>query len=138
MSATLSEETSFPTPSEESVPSDGEDQSEYEWVVECGYDPPHEHRFPMDWQFGGADGTDWRADERWQPSTYFYFDDRLHLIHMTQVPACDDEAIDLFTWVASLGTAFNPVWLRVKRPDGSSETLPVTYNKQTDEVYDNE
>lgn len=107
-----------------------------ELVVECPFDPPHEHVFPEDWQFGGADGSDFRTDPRWRPSVYVYISDRLQLLHTTVAPSCDDEAIDYFTTVASFGKDFNPKWIRVRRPDGSSTTLPVIYNKATDEVFD--
>ena len=106
------------------------------WVIDCPFDPPHEHVLPGDWCFGGVDNLDWRADPRWKPSTYMYFDDKLVEIYVTQVPKCDDEAIDMFSFVASIGKDFNPIWLRVKRPDGTESRLPVVYDRQTDEVFD--
>lgn len=104
----------------------------------CGYEPQHVHELPPDWEFGGPTGLDPRADPRWRPDVYTYFDDRLFPIHLTTVPFCDDEAIDNFTQVAGYGRDFNPVWIQVKRVDGTVETLPVTYNKETDEVFDKE
>lgn len=103
-------------------------------IVECEYDPPHTHEFPDDWDFGGANGLDPRADIRFRATTYRYLDDKLRIIHTTQVPLCDDSAIDRFSVVATYGPAFNPVWLQATRPDGKVETLPVTYDKSTDYV----
>jgi hypothetical protein len=109
---------------------------EIEHVITCSFDPPHEHIYPADWTFGGSDGTDPRADERYKPDTYYYFDDQLRIIHVTQVPLCDDEAVDRFTEVAAYGPNFNPVFLHVRRhEDSSSRSIPVTYDKATDTVY---
>lgn len=90
--------------------------------------------YPDDWIFGGADGADPRADPRFIPTTWRYSDDRLHIVHITQTPLSDDEAIDQFTFVASFS---NPVYIEVKRP-GSEEwkMLPVKYDKPTDYVED--
>lgn len=99
----------------------------------CPYEPEHVHVFPDDWNFGGASGTDPRADPRWKPTSYTYIDDRVRLIHTTQAPICDDQAIDEFTKVAGWGKNFNPVWLQVRRGD-VVEMLPWTYDKLTDEV----
>lgn len=118
-------------PSPESLKSD-----EYELVVDCPFDPPHQHTFPSDWFFGGPNGTDWRADERWNPTVYVYFSDRLQVLHTSVTPGCDDEAIDNFTLVNSWFKHASPKWIRVRRPDGSSETLPVIYDAATDEVYE--
>lgn len=105
-------------------------------ILECDFEPPHEHRFPSDWRFGGASGVDPRADERWLPTTYTYLSDRLDPIHVTQVPVCDNEAIDYFSKVAGWGKGFNPVWLQAKRPDGTVEILKVQYEKETDTAWD--
>lgn len=102
--------------------------------IECHFPPTHVHEYPDDWNLGGANATDPRADSRWRPSTYEYIDDRLDCIHTTQVPLCDDQALDEFTKVAGYGPDFNPVWLKVCRPDGTEEMLPWIYDKQTDEV----
>ena len=105
------------------------------WILDCPFDPPHVHFFPDDWQFGGASGVDPRADPRWRPSTYVYFDAHLTILHVTQVPKCDDEAIDQFTFVAGWG---DPKWIQVTRPgERTATTLPVIYNKETDEVFEN-
>lgn len=109
---------------------------DWEWVVECPFDPPHEHRFPKDWFFGGPDLSDFRADARWTPSNYYYFSDRLQILHVTSAPGCDDQAIDWFTKIRSLGSGYRPKWIRVRRPDGTSETLPVIYDSDTDEVFE--
>lgn len=101
--------------------------------IECDYaDPPHVHEYPDDWRFGGASDLDPRADSRYRPTVYEYYDSSAQVIHTTVVPLCDDEAIDRFTDVAAYGPAYNPVWLSAKRPDGTLEMLPWTYNKQTD------
>ena len=112
------------------------DPSEYEWVVECPFDPPHTHTFPYDWFFGGPEGSDFRADARWRPSVYVYMSENLEVLHTTSAPGCDDEAIDGFTTIANYGKGFNPRWLRVRRPDGTSHTIPVIYYKKTDEVFE--
>ena len=101
-------------------------------VVQCRYDPPHTHVYPHDWQFGGANGTHPGSDPRWRPSVYVYISSRLEVIHTTVAPLCDDEAIDRFTDHRYL----DPKWIRVRRPDGTSETLPVIYDPETDEVFD--
>ena len=101
-------------------------------------DTEHTHEFPDDWIFGGPSGTDPRADPRWRATTYTYFDDKLTIVHFTQVPICDDEAIELFTAVANYGPRFNPVWLQATRPNGTVETLPVEYDKSEDVVWENE
>lgn len=102
-------------------------------VLPCQYDGP-DHEFPDDWEFGGANNEHPAADRRFCTTTYTYYDDRAQPCWTTVVPLCDDEAIDQFTWVASLG--YNPVWLSADRyaPDGSHkiDMLPWTYDKSTD------
>ena len=102
--------------------------------VKCRFEPEHFHEYPDDWEFGGPTGLDPRADSRWRPTTYEYWDDQANRIHLTQVPLCDDQAIDEFTKVAAYGPAFNPVWLSKKVPGGKLEMLPWIYSKLTDEV----
>lgn len=105
-------------------------------ILDCFYtDPPHQHEYPPDWVFGGADGLDPRADERWQPTTYVYYDKDLTILHVTQTPLCDDEAIDQFTLVAGWFRDANPNWIIVTRPDRTTETLPWNYDKSTDTAY---
>lgn len=94
------------------------------------------HEFPDDWQFGGANGTDPRGDVRWVPTSYIYYDDKLRVVHLTQVPICDDEAIDYFTQVANYGPEFNPCFLHAKRPDGSVEPIAGRYDKTTDTFWE--
>jgi hypothetical protein len=106
-------------------------------VIQCPYDPPHVHEYPDDWKFGGANGLDPRVDERYAPDTYVYFDRSLRILHLTQVPLCDDQAIDEFTKVASWSKQHDPHWLQVTRHgERNATTLPVVYNKETDEVFD--
>ena len=103
--------------------------------IRCPYDPPHVHQYPDDWEFGGASGTDPRADRRWKPSTYIYYDADLTVLETSQTPLCDDQAIDEFTKVAAKGRDFNPVWLYVARPGmRRAFRIPWKYDKQTDEV----
>jgi hypothetical protein len=103
-------------------------------IIDCPYEPPHTHEYPDDWEFGGASGLDPRVDRRWHPTTYEYIDADLKRSHVTQVPLCDDEALDYFTFVANLGPSFNPVWVWAVTPEGV-RTLPFTYDKATDTVY---
>lgn len=103
--------------------------------IECFYtDPPHIHSYPDDWIMGGASGLDPRADPRFRPTTYEYYNEGLVLIHTTQVPLCDDQAIDEFTLVAEFGPRYNPVWLTARRPDGKLVMLDWVYDKTTDVV----
>lgn len=99
----------------------------------CNYtDPPHEHEFPEDWIFGGASGLDPRADPRWRPTTYEYYNERAERLWCTQTPLCDDQALDECTKIASMGPTFNPHWISAIRPDTGAEMLPWTYDKATD------
>lgn len=129
MFQSLTSPSTTSSPTEETVPSD------WIWEVECEYGGP-DHEFPHDWTFGGANGLHPGADPRWRPQTYEYYSDRLEIIHVTQTPMCDDQAIDEFTIVASYGPGFVPVHLSVRRPDGTIEMLKVRYDKATDTVTD--
>jgi hypothetical protein len=105
--------------------------------IECDYDQPHTHEFPDDWEFGGASGLYFAADKRWRSTTYTYLDDQLREVYSTQVPQCDGEAIDNFTWVAKGGRVGQlPTTLQVSRPDGEVTLLPVRYDPATDTVWD--
>lgn len=101
-------------------------------VIECPYEPVHEHEFPDDWEFGGANHLDPRSDPRWEPTTYVYLDDSLHEVWTTQVPLCLDQAIDEFTKHASLGVKY----LQLRKGRGDVELVPVEYDRATDEVRD--
>jgi hypothetical protein len=104
-------------------------------ILTCRYEPPHTHEYPDDWQFDGANGLDPRADPRYRGSTYFYYDADLTLLEVTQVPLCDDQALDEFTKVAGYGPRFNPRYIQVKRPGESKPSpMPWNYYKETDEV----
>lgn len=106
-------------------------------VLTCPYEGHEEgHEFPDDWIFGGANDADPRADRRWRPTTYHYYSERAEVVHVTQTPLCDEEAIDQFTLVAHYGPTFNPVWLSATRPDGTVEMLKVRYDKATDTAVD--
>jgi hypothetical protein len=90
------------------------------------------HHFPDDWRLGGAADVSPAADPRWFPTTYFYYDEKLQEIWMTQGPMCDEEAIDLFTWVNSFDK-FHPVYIGVKRPGEEKPTMmPIKYDPTTD------
>lgn len=103
-------------------------------VRQCQFAPSNYHCWPEDWIFGGPDGEDPRADPRWHPTTYEYWDGKLEICWRTQTPLCDDEALDHCTWVASLGKSFNPVWIIAIRYNGLPQKLPWEYNKETDEL----
>jgi hypothetical protein len=103
--------------------------------IECDFtDPPHVHEYPDCWIFGGANELDPRADPRWKPTTYIYYDRDTSEITTTQWPLCDDEALDNFTQVARIRGA-DPRWISAKRPSSSPEMLPFLYDKATDTVY---
>lgn len=101
-------------------------------------DPPegHLHSFPDDWKFGGANDLHPGADPRYRSSSYTYWSDQVVVLHMTSVPLCDEEAIDKFTWVAENSPGHNPVFVSVRRPDGTEQMLPVRYDKETDTASD--
>lgn len=102
-----------------------------------GCDVEKFHTFPDDWRLGGANEQSPAADPRWLPTTYVYYDDKYQEIWLTQGPDCDEEAIDLFTFVAGLGKSWNPVYLAVKRPGEEKATmLKVKYDKATDTASD--
>lgn len=104
-------------------------------VQECPYESSHVHKFPKNWFFGGPDRTDPRADPRWLPASYLYYDAGLRLLHTTSVPFCDDEAIDDFTRVAAFGPAYDPVYIGVVRPgERKQHLLPWVYDKKEDLV----
>lgn len=104
-------------------------------VIDCGYDPPHTHEFPDDWEFSGANGLDPRIDPRWVPERrgmYDYINEDMTKCLSTHVPLCDDQALDEFTKVARrIGS--NPKYLIVTRA-GVSKMLPWVYSKATDEL----
>lgn len=104
-------------------------------TFDCAYEPPHQHEYPDDWRFGGPDGTHPGADPRYEPTVYVYYDESFNEVYTTSVWLCDDEAIDQFTYVASLGAAFKPVYLGAKRPgERTPGMLPWRYDKATDTV----
>lgn len=89
---------------------------------------------PLDWNFGGADGCDPRADKRYQPVSYRYSDKDLRVLWVGSSFLSDDEAIDYFTWVA---TFTDPVYLEKKDPNSLEwKMVPIRYEKETDTAYD--
>ncbi len=101
-------------------------------VIDCFYEPVHQHKFPEGLEFGGANHLDPRADSRWIPTTYIYLDDHLREVWITQTPLCVDQAIDEFTKHASLGVKY--LQRRIGR--GAVELVPVEYDRESDEVRD--
>lgn len=103
-------------------------------IVPCMHDGPT-HVYPKDWEFGGANGLDPRADPRWKPDTYEYMNENLESVHLTQVPICDYHALDMFSEVQYWG--LNPVFIRVKRHgDTEWHMLPYQYDSE-DDTWDN-
>lgn len=96
-------------------------------------DNEHDHLWPDDWTFGGANGLDPRADPRWMPTTYTYFGSNAQVLWISQTPLCDEEALDDFTKVATIAGS-DPKWCWVKRPGEELKALPYTYNKATDSL----
>ena len=120
---------------------DCSDDVDYVLVQECPYEPPHTHEYPLNWEFGGPNGTDPRVDLRWVPerrTTYTYISDRFEQLHVSQSLICDDEALDYFTTVAEWGPTFHPKYVMALRPNGTVETLPFEYDEATDTVFDKE
>lgn len=108
-------------------------RTEYVMVVECHYsDPPHQHVFPEDWIFGGANGLHPGADPRWKPTTYTYRDAMLNLVHVTQTPLCDEQALYEFTKIRDCGTDYYPVYLEIQPPGELAFLAKWRYNRHTD------
>lgn len=99
-------------------------------------DNPHDHIYPDDWELGGLDGIDPRVDPRWMPTTYTYYDADTTTNWVTQVPFCDDEALNYFTFIAGI-VGSNPRWVAATRPGNFVEMLPYLYDKATDTVSPN-
>lgn len=104
--------------------------------IQCRYDPPHTHRYPDDWEFGGANLLDPAADPRWRGTTYTYWSDKFELLELVSHLRCDDAALDYFTQVAEHFPKSRPHFIQAKRPDKSVTTLPFRYDRDTDEVYE--
>lgn len=105
-----------------------------EVVIECDYlDEPHEHRFPADWRFGGADGLDPRADPRFVTVNYHYFDTEFKPLWHTSTPLCDNQAVEEFTQVRDMGKNIKPYVVR-RVCQGKAEWLPWLYDHKTDLV----
>lgn len=104
--------------------------------VRCRYDiiEAHDHEYPDDWVFGGADGLHPGADPRYTPTTYTYYARDARQVFVTSRPICEQQAIDEFTMVANMGPLFDPHWIGVRQPDGNDKVLPLTYDKATDVV----
>lgn len=81
------------------------------------------HEYPNDWDFGGANGLDPRADPRWMPTTYQYLDKELNEIHITQVPLCDHAAKGLFKGTVERYKHRPVCYIIADRPDGRPEMI---------------
>ena len=99
-------------------------------TLPCEYDGP-DHTYPDDWQFGGPRNRDPRADPRWRGDIYVYLDDHFNEVWATQVPLCDDEALDRFSDHADVGA----MYLQVIRCTGESDVLPWRYVAADDTFY---
>lgn len=108
-------------------------------MLDCEYehcDKEKFHQFPDDWRLGGAVCLSPAADPRWLPTTYTYYDAKYKEVWLTQGPMCDEEALDLFTWVNSF-KGFNPVYITAKRPNEPVIVmLQVYYDAESDTVKD--
>lgn len=83
-----------------------------------------EHTFPDDWEFGGAVGGDPRADKRWRPTNYVYFDRTLRPIHYTCVPLCDHAALTVFKGAVQRYRPDSKIFfIQAQRPDGTEEMI---------------
>lgn len=93
----------------------------------------HEHEYPDDWKFGGANDCDPRADPRWMPTVYTYYGSDTQWLWVTVTPICDLEALEAFSSVAAVAGA-DPRWVQATRPGGKKEMLPYLYDAETDTV----
>lgn len=92
----------------------------------------HEHIYPGDWIFGGADGTHPASDPRYKPTTYTYRDEELDHIYVTQTPLCEEQALDEFTWVRNTFPGSNPVYLEITLPGEVPKFARWRYNSTND------
>ncbi len=123
---------------EESSLSTENSTSTDEIVIECEYGG-EPHRYPSDWKFGGADGKHPGADERYQPISYWYFDDQLVPVHVTSAPLCDDQAIDEFTQVADMFPNHSPKWLAKRNTETHKlDMFKLSYDRTTDTVTEHD
>lgn len=97
-----------------------------------------QHTYPADWKFSGASGTDARADSRFMPDVYTYYDAEMHELYITTSLLCDEHALDYFTNVATWGRDWSPVYVTVRRHGERDERpLPWSYDKATDVLTSN-
>lgn len=101
----------------------------------CKYIEEHIHEFPDDWEFGGADLSDPRADARFDTTVYTYYTADMQPLHVSCAHICDESALDAFTIVDRWCTRGTPVYLSAKRPNQKAEILPWQYNKSTDTIH---
>ena len=92
------------------------------------------HEYPIDWRFGGADECDPRADERFMPASYAYYDENLDQVWITSSFVCEEAALDAFTFVRDT-LKCRPKYIMTRRPGESVHTImPWVYSPETDEV----
>ena len=104
--------------------------------IECEFIETHIHELPDDWYI--TDTGDLRADPRFRPVVYEYWNAQVRVIHVSVVPFCDMEALDYCTAVGGFGPGFDPIMVsKIVNIDGKrkAEMLPWRYDKETDEVY---
>lgn len=94
------------------------------------------HEYPDDWVLGGANNKHPGADPRLETRIYTYWSDKVEILWTTSIPICDDQAIDMFTWVANIGRGCNPTRISVRIGKNKEIMLPVIYDKSTDTAKD--
>lgn len=94
-----------------------------------------EHTFADDWKFN--DQGDPRADPRFKPTHYQYFDKEICAVYLSGAFLCEDEALDYFTVIAK---EFPDVkYIAARQPDADKYSiLPWIYVKDTDTVHPRE
>lgn len=93
-------------------------------------DPPHEHEYPGDWVFGGADGCHPGADARYRPVLYTYYNADIQPVCYTTEFVCDDYAVEGFTKYRDR----KPVYLTAQPHDAKVYTVPWVYDSSEDEA----
>lgn len=82
-----------------------------------------EHEYPDDWTFGGANGGDPRADQRWQPTLYEYLNRQMAVVHVSTAPLCDHEAIHQEKAQVDFHKGSEIFYIKATRSDDSIEMI---------------